>query len=109
MRKPVFSFQEELLTDAPLERVREALLAGLPCLRACPGLQPGERVGEGVTRRWHHHCLGAVEEGTLRAEPHPTGAHLRLDGRLKGWTALLLLGWMRWRTDRLLDRIVREL
>ncbi len=109
MKTPVFRFQEEVLTDAPLELVRERLQAGLPCLRACPGLHPAERAGEALILRWQHHALGAVEEGTLRAEPHERGAHLSLDGRLRGWGAFLLLGWMRWRTDRLLDRIVKEL
>jgi hypothetical protein len=109
MKTPVFHFQEEVLTDAPLTLVRERLQAGLPCLKACPGLRSPELNGEGITLRWHHHVLGAVEEGTLRAEPHEQGAHLRLDGRLRGWSAFLLLGWMRWRTDRLLDHLVREL
>jgi hypothetical protein len=59
--------------------------------------------------RWHHTGLGAVEDGTLRVTPHEQGAHLLLNGRLRGWSAFLLLGWMRWRADRLLDRLVREL
>ncbi len=109
MKTPVFRFQEEILTDAPLALVRERLQAGLPCLKACRGLRPLEPTGEGLTLRWHHHTLGAVEEGTLRAEPHETGTHLRLDGRLRGWGAFLTVGWMRWRTERLLDRIVKEL
>jgi hypothetical protein len=113
MKTPVFRFQEEVLTDAPLTMVRERLQAGLPCLKACPGLHPLERFGEGAQEgfvlRWQHHALGAVEEGTLRGDVHEQGAHLRLDGRLRGWGAFLLLGWMRWRTDRLLDRIVKEL
>jgi len=50
-----------------------------------------------------------VEEGTLRAEPHPTGAHLKLDGRIRGWSAFLVLGWIRFRTDRLLENLVKEL
>ncbi|NTV75866.1 MAG: hypothetical protein HGA66_16885 [Holophaga sp.] len=109
MKTPVFRFQEEVLTDAPLALVRERLQAGLPCLRACPGLHPPELAGEAIVLRWQHHALGTVEEGTLRAGPHEQGAHLSLDGRLRGWGAFLLLGWMRWRTDRLLDRIVKEL
>ena len=109
MKTPVFRFQEEVLTDAPLALVRERLQAGLPCLKACPGLHPPELGPDSITLRWQHHALGAVEEGTLRAELHEQGAHLRLDGRLRGWSAFLLVGWMRWRTDRLLDRIVKEL
>ena len=109
MKTPLFRFQEEVLTDAPLALVKERLQAGLPCLKACPGLCPPEASGEGLALRWQHHALGAVEEGTLRVEPHERGAHLRLDGRLRGWSAFLLVAWMRWRTDRLLDQIVKEL
>jgi hypothetical protein len=109
MKTPVFRFQEEVLTDAPLALVKERLQAGLPSLKACPGLRSPEFSGDGLILRWQHHALGAVEEGTLRVEPHEKGAHLRLDGRLRGWSAFLLLGWMRFRTDRLLDRIVRDL
>jgi hypothetical protein len=45
----------------------------------------------------------------LTVTPDPKGAHLRLEGRLKGWTGFVLLGLLRWRTDRLLDRFVEEL
>lgn len=109
MKTPVFHFQEEVLTDAPLELIKEKLAAGLPCLKACPGLQAPHACGEGIVLRWQNHLLGAVEEGTLRAEPHPTGAHLKLDGRIRGWSAFLVLGWIRFRTDRLLENLVKEL
>lgn len=111
MKTPVFKFQEEVLTDAPLDTLKARLGAPgeLASLRACRGLRPLEVEGEELTLRWQMASLGAVEEGTLRVRPHEKGAHLRLDGRLRGWTAFLLLGWMRWRTDRLLDRLVREL
>jgi hypothetical protein len=107
----VFRFQEERLTDAPMEvfRARLAAPADLPCLRAWPGLRPVEDDGVGLALRWHRARLGAVEDGTLRVTPHERGAHLRLSGRLRGWSAFLLLGWMRFRTDRLLDRLVGEL
>jgi hypothetical protein len=52
---------------------------------------------------------GAEESGTLVLAPDPKGAHLRLEGRLSGWAGFLLLGLLRWRTDRLLDRFVEEL
>jgi hypothetical protein len=111
MKTPVFRFQEEVLTDAPVEFIRARLARPelLAALRACPGLRPLELEGEGLALKWQHAQLGAVEEGTLRVSPHERGAHLRLDGRLRGWGAFLVLGWMRWRTDRLLDRLVREL
>lgn len=111
LKSPVFRFQEERLTDAPVAafRIRLAAPRELPCLRAWGGLHPLEDEGEELALRWHRTCLGAVEDGTLRVMPHEKGAHIRLNGRLRGWSAFLLLGWMRWRTDRLLDRLVREL
>jgi len=109
MKTPVFHFQEEVLTDAPLALVKSRLEGGLPCLRSWPGLRSPEPSGAGLTLRWQRHVLGAVDEGTIRVESHERGAHLRLDGRLRGWSAFLLVGWLRWRTDRLLDRIVGEL
>jgi hypothetical protein len=68
-----------------------------------------EAEGEELVLRWHHVRMGAVEDGTLRVRPAETGAHLLLDGRLRGWGAFLLLGWVRWRTERLLTRLVRDL
>ena len=111
MKTPVFRFREERLTDAPVAVFRSRLAdpGGLPSLRACPGLRPMEAEGEELVLRWHRARLGAVEEGTLRVRPIEIGAHLQLDGRLRGWGAFLLLGWMRWRTERLLIRLVREL
>jgi len=111
MKKPVFRFLEERLTDAPVAAFRDRLRTpgALASLRACPGLQPLEEEGEELVLRWHHPFPGAVEDGTLRVLPHERGARLCLNGRLRGWGAFLLLGWMRWRTDRLLDRLVREL
>ncbi len=110
-KTPVFRFQEERLTDAPVAefRTRLATPKDLICFKGWPRLHPLEDEGEELVLRWHRTCLGAVEDGTLRVMPHPQGAHVRLNGRLKGWSAFLLLGWMRWRTDRLLDRLVREL
>ena len=111
MRTPVFRYLEERLTDAPVDAFRARLAApgALACLKNWPGLHPMEDEGAELALRWHRTWLGAVEDGTLRVLPHERGAHLRLSGRLRGWSAFLLLGWMRWRTDRLLDRLVREL
>lgn len=111
MKNPVFQFQEERLTDAPVALFRSRLSepGTLACLKACRGLRPLEAEGEELVLRWHHARMGAVEEGTLRVRPHEQGAHLVLTGRLRGWGAFLVLGWVRWRTDTLLARLVREL
>jgi len=111
MKRPVFRFQEERLTDAPVALFRSRLAdpASLPCLRSCPGLRPLEVEGEELVLRWHHSRFCAVEDGTLRVRPHEQGAHLLLNGRLRGWSGFLLLGVVRWRTETLLARLVREL
>jgi hypothetical protein len=111
MKTPVFRFREERLTDAPVAVFRTRLTepGALASLKGCPGLRPMEVEGEELVLRWHHARMGAIEDGTLRVMPHETGAHLRLDGRLRGWGSFLILGWIRWRTERLLSRLVREL
>ena len=111
MKVPVFRFQDERLTDAPMALIRERLAGPNPplCLKACPGLRPMEVFGEELVLRWHRTYPGAREEGTLRVRAHERGAYLSLQGRLGGWSAFWLAGWMRWRTDRLLERIVEEL
>ena len=111
MKMPVYKFQEEVLTDAPLPAIRARLGSpgALASLKGCQGLRPLEEEGEELALRWHHVGFGFVEEGTLRVRPHERGAHLRLDGRLKGWGAFLVVAWTRWRTERLLERFVREI
>jgi len=111
VKRPVFRFEEARLTDAPLPVLHTRLNApeSLACLKACRGLRPLEVEGEELTLRWQHARLGSVEEGTLRVRPHARGAELQLQGRLKGWGAFLVVGWVRWRTDRMLDRLVQEL
>jgi hypothetical protein len=113
VKRPVFSFEAELLTDAPFDHVVGRLCGAGPrafkCLRplgawADPELAPGQLV-----LRWSRTRAGAEESGELVLAPDPKGAHLRLEGRLKGWTGFLLLGLLRWHTDRLLDRLVEEL
>ncbi|WP_243321057.1 hypothetical protein [Geothrix sp. SG200] len=113
MKQPVFSFEAELLTDAPFDlvagRLRDPGPAGFRCLRALQGWQGPATEGECLVLRWSRNLAGSQESGALVLSPDPKGAHLRLEGRLKGWTGFLLLGWLRWRTDRLLDRFVGEL
>lgn len=111
MPTPVFRFQEERLTDAPVALFRSRLAApgDLPCLKGCRGLSPLDVEGEELVLRWHDRRLGAVLDGTLRVEPRDRGSHVLLTGRLRGWSGFLLLGLVRWRTERLLDRLVGEL
>ena len=113
MKRPVFSFEAELLTDAPFDhvvgRLRESTPAGFRSLRPLRVWSPLEEASGSAVLRWQRTVAGAEESGQLTFRPDPRGAHLRLEGRLKGWAGFLLLGWLRWRTDRLLDRFVEEL
>ncbi len=113
MKTPVFRFEAELLTDAPLE-VIEARLSqvgpgGFRSLRPFKAWQPLVTSSTGLELTWQHRGAWVEESGRLTLGPDSRGTHLRLEGRLKGWAAFLLLGWLRWRTDRLLDRFVEEL
>lgn len=113
MKRPVFRFEAELLTDAPYDhvvgRVREAGPQAFKCLRPLGAwAEPAEASGR-LVLRWSRARAGVEESGELVLAPDPKGAHLRLEGRLKGWMGFLLLGMLRWRTDRLLDRFVEEL
>jgi hypothetical protein len=114
VRHPVFSFEAEVLTDAPFEHITERVQgldspAGFRCLRPLHAWQPMERGPEEIRFRWERQVAGSTEQGSLCIRPHEKGAHLRLEGRMKGWSAFLLFGQLRWRTDRLLDRLVEEL
>lgn len=113
MATPVFRFNAELLTDAPFEHIRERVLAvgpeGFTCLCAITIWDVPEVFSDRLVLRWFRTVAGAEESGELVLAPDPKGAHLRLEGRLSGWMGFLLLGMLRWRTDRLLDRFVEEL
>jgi hypothetical protein len=113
MKRPVFRFEAELLTDAPYDhvvgRVREAGPQAFKCLRPLGAwAEPAEASGR-LVLRWSRARAGVEESGELVLAPDPRGARLRLEGCLKGWMGFLLLGMLRWRTDRLLDRFVEEL
>ena len=114
MKTPVFRFESEVLTDAPIEVIGARLAAlGSPaelhCFRSIRGWQPSEREDALLVLRWHRTWAGVEESGAIRITPDPKGAHLHLEGRLKGWTGFILLGLLRWKTDGLLDRFVEEL
>jgi hypothetical protein len=114
VKVPVFSFEAEVLTDAAFGRIAECLKVRVPPadFRSLKPLQtwlPLEGSGEELRLRWEQTRWGAQEQGCLIIRPDARGAHLRLEGRMRGWAAFLLFGVMRWKTDRLLDRFVEEL
>ncbi|MCE1228320.1 MAG: hypothetical protein LWX11_02345 [Firmicutes bacterium] len=113
MRTPVLSFQSELLTDAPFEliqaRLQDESTAGFRCLRRFKGWRPVVFDGEALCLVWEQRIWGASEQGRLCFRPDPKGAHLRLEGRMKGWTGFAAFAWLRWRADHLLERLVAEL
>lgn len=113
MATPVFSFEAELLTDAPFEHIAGRLQNETPgtfkCLRSLRGWTAPEMASDGLILRWERALPGAVESGFLAVSPDPKGAHLHIEGRMKGWSGFLFFGILRWRTDRLLDRFVEEL
>lgn len=110
MATPVFSFEAEILTDAPFEevvgRLREP--AALKCLRPF-GPWSLEEMGNVVRLSWTRHRLGSIESGVIQVVPHERGAHLRLEARHKGWTSFGSFGLLRWHGDQLLERLIEEL
>jgi len=113
VKRPAFSFEAEVLTDAPfdhiVDRLRDVGPQGFKSLRPLSRWRDLD-VGEGrAILAWTRQAAGAEESGELTVTPHPKGAHLRLEGRMKGWSGFLIFGVLRWRTDRLLDRFVEEL
>ena len=113
MKQPVFSFEAELLTDAPYDhivgRLRREVPAAFKSLGSLKDWAPVEEGDGRLVLAWSRLVAGAAESGRLTVIPDPKGAHLQLEGRMKGWSAFLLFGLLRWRTDRLLDRFVEEL
>ena len=113
MKRPVFSFEAELLTDAPYEHIAGRLQNDGPStfksLRSLSVWAPPEATSDRLVVRWARMVMGASESGELTLSPDSRGARLRVEGRMKGWAAFLVFGLLRWRTDRLLDRFVEEL
>jgi hypothetical protein len=111
---PVFHFEAEILTDAPFAAIAARLgaldsPADLLSLRSLRDWLPVEQTGDRLVLRWRRTWRGSEESGAVTIIPDPKGAHLHLEGRLKGWMGFVVLGMLRWRTDRLLDRFVEEL
>jgi len=113
VKRPVFSFEAELLTDAPFDyvegRLREEGPSAFKSLAALSVWTQAVREDGKLVLGWDRVVAGAEESGSLTLSPDPRGAHLRLEGRMRGWSAFLFFGLLRWRTDRLLDRFVGEL
>jgi hypothetical protein len=113
VKRPVFSFEAELLTDAPFDHLVGRLKGEGPsafkCLRTLRVWTVTEERPGGLLLRWERTLAGAEETGELILCPDPKGARLCLEGHMKGWSGFLFFGLMRWRTDRLLDRFVEEL
>jgi hypothetical protein len=113
VKRPVLSFEAEVLTDAPcghiVARLREGGPGAFRCLRPFRTWADPEEAGGGLVLRWTRSRLGAEESGELTVSPDPKGARLQLAGRMKGWSSFLWFGLLRWQTDRILDRFVEEL
>jgi hypothetical protein len=113
VKRPVFSFEAELLTDAPFDHIAGRLRNQGP--QAFKSLRPlgvwaaPEVASDRLILRWVRTVAGAEESGELTLSMDAKGVHLRLEGRMKGWAGFLFFGLLRWRTDRLLDRFVEEL
>lgn len=114
MKQPVFTYEAEVLTDAPFGHIAGRLMglespSALRCFRGLGRWLPLEADGQELRLQWSRRVLGTEESGMIRVRPDPKGAHLRLQGQLRGWGGFLRLGLVRWQTDRLLDRFVEEL
>jgi hypothetical protein len=114
VKRPVFRFEAELLTDAPFHHVVGRLKnegpSAFKSLRSLRVWTAPVESADCLRLRWERVRAGGVEEvGELALYPDPKGARLCLEGRMKGWAGFLFFGLLRWRTDRLLDRFVEEL
>jgi len=113
VKRPVFSFEAELLTDAPFDhifgRLRNEAPSAFKSLRPLSVWSVPEEIPGCLVLHWERAMAGAEESGELTLFRDPKGARLHLEGRMKGWAGFLFFGLLRWRTDRLLDRFVEEL
>lgn len=135
MKVPVFRFEEELLTDAPLDAV-EARLRSFSedpaCLRRFKTVRrEGERVrarvqpwfweqdvlldpvgreGDRLRLQWFMTPLPGLEElGGIEAWPEADRTRIWLWGRLKGWPSLLMGGAVRFVSDQSIEHFVDSL
>lgn len=114
MRVPVFTFQDEVRTDAPFAHIQARLQAGASPwgFRALGRLGAWEcQAGEGGALRLQQDRRWAGAEARLRLtiREDGAGAHLHLEGRIRGWAGFLGLGRLRWQADGLLVRFVEDL
>lgn len=111
MKVPVARFAEERLTDAPYAELAARLRqpASFRTLAFAAPYMVVEAGSEEVRVAWVRQRLAAEERGVLILRPDDKGAHLRMEGQVKGWGCFLVFGLLRWQADDLLDRMVAEL
>ena len=135
MKVPVFRFEEELLTDAPLEVIESKLgnIQGIASsLKRFRGIRlegdasyarvspwfgekdvlfmPLVRDGARIRLQWSMTPMAGLEEhGGIEAWPEEGRTRLLLWGRLKGWPALLAVGAVRFVSDQSLEQFVESL
>jgi len=135
VKVPVFRFEEEVLTDAPIELIEDKLgdwnevCSRLPRFRAIRQegevhytkmrpwlgerdilLQPLDKDGERIRLQWFLTPMAGLEEhGGIEAWPEEGKTRLWLWGRLKGWPSLLTIGAVRFVSDQSLEKFVETL
>jgi hypothetical protein len=111
--RPVWQFELVRDTNAPLERVREALLNG----QAYHLWHPRHRFvepeiiedGECFEVKCRIRGLGVCEEASYRAEPAEGRLVLTYKNRFKGWPVILLMGWWRIRSEHIWERLISSI
>jgi hypothetical protein len=111
MKRPVWTFKDEVLTDAPLERIISALgsAATNPALQGLGTRSDALEKNVSVTRWFRPRLIRGEEWIFIRVAPDEKGARLSLEALSRGWGAFPFLGLLWWRTDGLLDRFVKGL
>lgn len=134
MKVPTIRFEEELLTDAPLDAVvsrLQSFLESPTCLprfrsirregealyakvRPWPGerdilVMPLDRDGDRYQLQWFMTPIwGLEEQGGVEAWPEAGRTRIRLWGRLKGWPSLLMVGAVRFVSDHSIQRFLEK-
>jgi hypothetical protein len=113
--RPAWSFELVRDTNAPLTVVRKALLNGDDYhkwhprhSKAAPEIIEDGECLEIVCRT---STFGLHEEARYRVEPAAAGGRLLLTYRntFRGWPIILLMGWLRVRSERVWERFIASL